>query len=173
MTKPAYLIEVEEAGINVSRYEARRFRAFLVHYQEFRAFVGRRLSGNDAREWMESLIVSSDGYNDEIKKGRSHEEIVTEQQEALRKILDLDGTGGQHRPEDLSKWMLNWVSEEGLTSSRMVLNSLVATKRQQRKPITCYAGTHARLMTSLEKHGFSSLDKLLNHLLDVDEGKAL
>ena len=173
MKKPAYLEEVENAGVNVSAYEARRFRVFLVNYNEFRDFVARRLNAGDAQEWVSTLVTDSDGYRDEVKKGRKHDEIITEARAGLTEILDLKETGTKHRPEDLSKWMLNWVSESGLTGTRMVMNSLIASKRQQRTPIACYADTRDRVLAAAKRGGFSSADELINHMLDVTQGKGV
>lgn len=173
MKKAAYLEEVENAGVNVSPFEARRFRVFLVNYSEFRDYVARRLKSGESLEWVSGLVKDSDGYRDALQKGLTHDEIISDAKKELSDVLDLGDTGKNHRPEDLSKWMLQWVSESGLTSTRMVMNSHIATLRQQRAPIACYTDTRDRVMKAVKANGFSSADELINHMLDVTQGEGV
>lgn len=164
---PHYVQEVQNAGITVSRFEARRFRVFLVNYTLFKEFVDKKLSGAGAEKWMLRLTEGSDGFLMSVQAGKKAEALVVELINELRDILDLDRKEILHRPEDLSKWMLKWVSDDGLKRTRMHLNTQVSNARQERVAITCYASTRDRLMEATKKGGHASIDDYINSMLDL------
>ena len=164
---PDYVQEVKNAGIKVSRYEARRFRVFLVHYDEFKEFVEKKLASASAESWVNRLTEGSEGYNEALKSGEDPGKLTARLAAELRDILDLERDDPTHMPEDLSKWMLQWASDDGLRRARMSLNTKISNRRSERSVMTLYASTRERIMKASKKHGFSSMDKYLNHLLDI------
>ena len=163
--KPEYVKEIENAGIDVSPFEARRFRTFLLNANLFADYVQRKLK-DEGSDWLSKIVQDGDGMQARLAEGYSQSDALAYARSSLEYSLGL-GEGSSLSPESLSKWLLEWPSEKGLTKLRTNTTSQVAAVRRQRRPISCYTDTNKRFMDAMKSSDLNTGDEFLNHLLDL------
>ena len=166
--EPAYLKEIRQAGIDVSPYEARRFRSALLNLDLFQSYMLERIDSKDL-SWLNDFVLHSDGYWELDDQAVTDGEKSKKAAESLRKILMNDTLSDKEKTEAVSKWLLKWASEKGVVKLRAAINGLVSGQKRKRSPISVYKGTRDRFNKILEKSGAQSSDDLLNQLMDAYE----
>lgn len=164
---PEYLQKLKAAGINVPAYEARRFHVLLLRLDTMKAYVQRKLD-ESGDQWLMSLIKGGEAYLKRKNADYSDVEIVQEARQSLLDVLEIPSNGSID-PEAVSKWLLEWLSEDGLSKLRSAVNGQIASKRRKRSPISCYTETRDRFNQAQKQNGWPSGDAFLNHLLDLYE----
>jgi hypothetical protein len=166
--EPAYLKEIREAGIEVSPYEARRFRTALLHLDLFQRYMAERIDPSDLG-WLKSFILHSDGYWAIDDQAITDEEKARKAANSLRLILEDNVWSEKEKAEAVSKWLLKWASEDGILKLRTAINGLVSGQKRKRSPISVYKSTRDRFVKIMQKTDADSADDLLNQLMDAHE----
>lgn len=165
---PAYMKEVRDAGIEVSPYEARRFRAMLTNYAAFEAYMRERITPLDAA-WLETIIRGSDRHKEQLEEGKPESDLPAIAAEEFMAILNRTDSAESERAEAGSKWLLGWVSENGLVKLRSAMNGLAHNQRRKRSPIGVYQTTRDRFNGIMANTDASSADEMLNLMIDAYE----
>lgn len=167
--EPAYLKEVREAGLNVTPYEARRFRAMLTNFSCFKAYMLRKLAPLDM-EWMRSIAIGSIKHAEETAdEDVSEDAVMRHAAKQLLDILQAKDMPETDQAEKTSLWLLDWAAEEGIVKLRSAVNSQVSNQRRRRSPIAVLQSTRDRFNKTLAHAGARTADEMLNDMIDAYE----
>lgn len=164
---PGYLKDIRAAGLQVSDYEARRFRAILLNFDYFTTLIKERMRPVDVA-WLRSIISGSEGFLlSQQEDNMKDYDILMKARNQLLDIVESKELSQKEKAEQTSAWLLHWVSEKGLLKLRTAINGYVAGQKRRRSPISVYQQTRDRFNDVMATSSAQSADEMLNDMIDA------